>query len=130
MAIKDEFLDELLAEYEKPEDLLGKDGVFRELKKRLLERALGAELTHHLGYEKGDPSGRRTTNSRNGSSRKKVKGEDGEIEIAVPRDRDSSFEPQIVKKGQGRFEGFDEKIISMYARGMTVRRSASLWRPI
>lgn len=121
MAIKDEILDELLKNYENPEDLLGQDGIFQELKKALLERALGAELTHHLGYEKGDPAGRKTGNSRNGHSKKKVKGEDGQIDIAVPRDRNASFEPQLIKKGQTRFDGFDERIISMYARGMTVR---------
>ena len=79
MAIKDELLDELLADYEKPEDLLGKDGVFQELKKRLLERTLGAELTHHLGYEKGDRAGPPKSNTRNGSSKKKVKGEEGQM---------------------------------------------------
>ena len=121
MAIKDEILDELLKNYENPEDLLGKDGIFIELKKALLERALGAELTHHLGYEKGDPAGRKSGNSRNGHSKKKVKGEDGQIDIAVPRDRNASFEPQLIKKGQTRIDGFDDKIISMYARGMTVR---------
>jgi len=121
MVIKDELLDELLADYENPEDLLGQDGIFQDLKKRLLERALGAELTHHLGYEKGDRTGSRKSNTRNGSSKKKVKAEDGEMDLAVPRDRDSSFEPRIIKKGQSRFEGFDDKIISMYARGMTVR---------
>ncbi len=73
---------------------------------------MGAELTHHLGYEKGD---------RNGSRKKKLKAEDGEMEVAVPRDREAGFEPQIIRKGQSRFDGFDDKIISMYARGMTVR---------
>lgn len=121
MAIKDEILDELLKGYQKPEDLLGQDGIFQQLKTALLERALGAELTHHLGYEKGDPAGRNTGNSRNGHGRKTLKGEDGQIQIAVPRDRDASFEPQLIKKGQTRFDGFDERIISMYARGMTVR---------
>jgi putative transposase len=121
MATRDELLDELLADYRNPEDLLGKDGIFQDLKKRLLERALGAELTHHLGYEKGDRTGGRKPNTRNGSSNKKVKGEDGEMKIAVPRDRDASFEPRIIRKGQSRFDGFDDKIISMYARGMTVR---------
>ncbi len=105
MAIKDELLDELLADYKNPEDLLGKDGVFQDLKKRLLERALGAELTHHLGYEKGDRTVRHGTNTRNGNSKKKVKGDDGEMEIAVPRDREASFEPQIIRKGQSRFDG-------------------------
>jgi len=86
-----------------------------------VERALGAELTEHLGYEKGDPAGQGTGNSRNGYSSKTVVGDDGAIEIAVPRDRNSSFEPQIVPKGQTRFEGFDERIISLYARGLSVR---------
>ena len=121
MAIKDELLDKLLEGYEKPEDILGQDGIFQELKKALVEKALGAELTHHLGYEKGEKPERKVGNSRNGHGQKKVKGQDGEMEIAVPRDREGSFEPQLIKKGQRRFEGFDDKIISMYARGMTVR---------
>ena len=99
MPIKPEHLDELLAGYEKPEDLLGEDGLFKQLKKALLERALGAELTHHLGYEKGDPVGRGTGNNRNGSYAKTVLTEDGVVEIDVPRDRNGSFEPQIVAKG-------------------------------
>jgi putative transposase len=121
MAIKQEVLDELLAGYEKPEDLLGEEGLFKQLKRALIERALGAELTEHLGYEKGDPAGRGSGNSRNGFSSKTLKGEDGEIELAVPRDRQGSFEPQLVAKGQTHFEGFDDKVISLYARGMTVR---------
>jgi len=87
----------------------------------LLERALGAELTEHLRYEKGDPAGRGSGNSRNGCSSKTVIGDDGPIELAVPRDRNSSFEAQIVAKGQTRIEGFDDRIISLYARGLTVR---------
>ncbi|MBU2634685.1 MAG: IS256 family transposase, partial [Nanoarchaeota archaeon] len=76
---------------------------------------------HHLGYEKGQKPSRAASNTRNGHGKKKVKGQDGEMEIAVPRDRDGTFEPQLIKKGQRRFEGFDDKIISLYARGMTVR---------
>ena len=121
MAIKKEVLDELLAGYEKPEDLLGEAGLFKQLKKALLERALGAELTHHLGYEKGDPAGRGTGNARNGSYAKTVLTEDGAVEIDVPRDRNASFAPQIVPKGETRLDGFDEKVISLYARGLTVR---------
>jgi len=121
MAIKQDIIDELLTDYKNPEDLLGEGGIFKELKKALLERALSAELSDHLGYEKGDPKGKKTGNSRNGHGSKRLTGEDGEMEIAVPRDRDASFEPQIVKKGQRRFDGFDDKIISMYARGMSVR---------
>ena len=74
-----------------------------------------------MGYEKGDPAGRGSGNSRNGTSSKTVLTEDGEIEIAVPRDRAGSFEPQLIGKGQTRFDGFDDKILSLYARGMTVR---------
>src|SRR5688572_11587070 len=119
--IKDEVLDELLRGYSGPDDLLGEDGLFKELKKRLLERALGAELSDHLGYEKGDPAGRGSGNSRNGHSVKTVLSEDGAIEIAVPRDRNGTFEPQLVPKGQRRIDGFDERIISLYARGLSVR---------
>ena len=121
MVIKAEIIDELLSDYTDPEDLLGEGGLFKELKKALLERALSAELRDHLGYAKGDPKGKKTGNSRNGHGSKKVTGEDGDMDILVPRDRDASFEPQIIKKGQRRFDGFDDKIISMYARGMSVR---------
>jgi transposase-like protein len=120
-AIAPELLDQLLANYSKPEDLTGDDGLFKQLKKALIERALGAELTEHLGYAKGDPAGRGTGNNRNGASSKTLLTEDGEVEIAVPRDRAGSFEPQLVPKGQTRFDGFDDKILSLYARGMTVR---------
>ena len=116
-----ELLDQLLAGYERPEDLTGDDGLFRRLKKALIERALGAELTDHLGYERGDPAGRGSGNSRNGVSAKTVLTEDGEVQIEVPRDRAGTFEPQLIGKGQTRFDGFDDKIISLYARGMTVR---------
>ena len=95
-AIRDELIEELLQGYSSSQDLLGKDGLFRELKNRLLERVLGAELSEHLGYEKGDPAGRGTGNSRNDYSSKTVIGEDGAVEIAVPRDRQGSFEPQII----------------------------------
>lgn len=119
--IRPELLDELLSEYEQPSDLLGEEGLFKQLKKALLERALGAELTDHLGYERGDPAGRGSGNSRNGHGAKTVITDDGEVTIAVPRDRNGSFEPQIVPKGVTRLDGFDDRIISLYARGMTVR---------
>jgi len=120
-AIPADLLDQLLANYSKPEDLTGDDGLFKHLKKALIERALGAELTEHLGYEKGDPAGRGSGNSRNGTSAKTLLSEDGEVEIFVPRDRAGTFEPQLIPKGQTRFDGFDDKILSLYARGMTVR---------
>lgn len=119
--IKPELLDELLAGVSSPEDLTGDAGLFKQLKKALMERALGAELTHHLGYEKGDPSGRGSGNSRNGHSAKTVLTEEGELDLAVPRDRAGTFEPQLVPKGVTRLDGFDAKIISLYARGLTVR---------
>lgn len=101
--------------------MTGEEGLFKRLKKALIERALGAELTDHLGYEKGDPSGRGSGNSRNGASAKTILTEDGELSIEVPRDRAGSFEPKLIPKGQTRFDGFDDKIISLYARGMSVR---------
>jgi putative transposase len=121
MAITDEMLNELLKEYQKPEDLLGKDGILKQLQKRLLEKAMGAELTVHLGYGKHDPAGKNSGNSRNGTTPKTLKGEFGNLELATPRDRNGSFEPQIVAKGQRRFEGFDQAIISLYSRGLTTR---------
>jgi putative transposase len=121
MTITPEVLDELLAGVSSPEDLMGDAGLFRQLKKALMERALGAELTHHLGYEKGDPVGRGSGNSRNGHSAKTVLTEDGELDLSVPRDRAGTFEPRLVAKGQTRLDGFDGKVISLYARGLTVR---------
>ncbi len=120
-SIAPELLDQLLTHNSKPEDLTGEDGLFKQLKKALIERALGAELSTHLGYEKGDPAGRGTGNNRNGTSSKTLLTGDGEVEIAVPRDRAGSFEPQLIPKGRTCFDGFDEKILSLYARGMTVR---------
>jgi putative transposase len=117
--IRQELLEELLKDYERPEDLTGSDGLLKELFRRLIETAAGAELTEHLGYEKHDPAGRGSGNSRNGTSPKTLVSEHGEVPVEVPRDRNSSFEPQIVEKGQTHFDGFDDKIISMYAGGMT-----------
>ncbi len=121
MAITKELLDELLKDYRKPEDLIGDKGLLRQLKKALLERALNTELTEHLGYDKHDPAGHNSGNSRNGTSAKTLKGDDGETVVEIPRDRNGSFEPRIVRKHQTRFDGFDDKILSMYARGMTTR---------
>jgi len=118
--IRQELLDELLADYERPEDLTGPDGLLKELFKRLIESAGGAELGMHLGYEKGDPAGRGSGNSRNGTTSKTLRTELGDVQVDMPRDRNGSFEPQIVPKGQTHWEGFDDKIISMYAGGMTV----------
>jgi putative transposase len=114
-------VDQLLKDYKKPEDILGEQGLLKQFSKVVLERALGTELTDHLGYEKHDPAGRGSGNSRNGRTGKTLKGKSGEIQVDIPRDRNGTFEPQIVKKHQTRFDGFDEKILSMYARGMTTR---------
>ena len=97
-----------------------------QLTKAVVERALGAELTHHLGYAKGGSPTEEGGNCRNGTSAKMVVGEGGKVEIAIPRDRQSTFEPRLIAKGQKRFEGFDEKIIALYARGMTVREIQGL----
>src|SRR5512142_1402669 len=114
--IPDQLLDQLLAGTD-PKSAFAKDGLLDELKKALAERALKAELDHHL--ENGEPDGR--GNSRNGYGRKTVLTDTGKIAIAVPRDRLSTFDPQLIAKYQRRFPGFDEKIVSMYARGMSVR---------
>lgn len=121
MAIDKKLIDQLLTDYQKPEDIIGENGLLKQLTKAILERALEAEMTDHLGYEKHDPAGHNSGNSRNGSSRKTLKGNFGELELETPRDRQATFEPKIVGKGQTRFTGFDNKIISMYARGMSVR---------
>jgi putative transposase len=118
---EDRLIKELLANYKTPEDLIGKDGLLKRLTKKLVEGALGAEMTHHLGYEKHEVAGKGSGNSRNGASRKTLKGDFGEVAIEVPRDRSGSFEPKIVGKHQRRFVGFDDKILSMYARGMSTR---------
>jgi putative transposase len=121
MAVDPELIDKLLADYKTPEDIIGENGLLKQLTKAVLERALGAELTEHLGYEKHDPAGRNNGNSRNGKSRKKLKGDFGELDLETPRDRSATFDPKIVAKGQTRFTGFDDKILSMYARGMSTR---------
>jgi len=118
--IRQELLDELLAEYANREDLVGPDGLLKELFRRLIETAGGAELADHLGYEKGDPAGRGSGNSFNGTTPKTLRTEFGDVHVDMPRDRDSSFQPRIVEKGQTHWDGFDDRIISMYAGGMTV----------
>ena len=117
--IRKELLDELLAGYSGPEDMTGPDGLLKRLTGALVERALAAELTEHLGHESGAPVA--NGNARNGTTPKTLTTDQGDVRIDTPRDRDGTFEPQLVKKHQRRFTGFDDKILSMYARGMTVR---------
>jgi len=119
--MKAELLDELLKDCKTQEDIFGANGLVKQFVKRVLERALQGELTAHLGYDKHDPKGHHSGNSRNGCSQKIIQGEFGQTQIAVPRDRQGTFEPQLIAKGQTRFEGFDDKILSLYARGMTTR---------
>jgi putative transposase len=120
-AVPEELLAGLLADYKKPEDLIGENGLLKQLTKLLVERALDAELAEHLGHGKNEPVANDAGNTRNGKSRKTIKGDFGELPIEIPRDRHGTFEPQLIPKHQTRWSGFDDKILSLYARGMTVR---------
>lgn len=119
--VPEELLSGLLANYKKPEDLIGENGLLKQLTKLLVEKALDVELTEHLGHDRHESVANASGNTRNGKSKKTLKGEFGELPIEVPRDRHGSFEPQLIPKHQTRWTGFDDKIISLYARGMTVR---------
>jgi putative transposase len=126
MPLRPELIDELLQDYKNPEDLIGQEGILKQLTKALIERCLNAEINTHLQESKAELSeslseNPKPNNRRNGHSKKTIKGEFGKAEISVPRDRNSEFEPIIVPKGQTRFNGFDDKILSLYARGMTTR---------
>jgi putative transposase len=113
-----ELLDALAADLKMPADL---EALFRQMKKALVERALGAELTHHLGYAPGEPKPAGQVNHRNGTTPKTVLTDDDRLPLDVPRDRAGSFTPQLVPKGLRRLPGFDQKVLSLYARGLTVR---------
>lgn len=121
MAISKEIIDELLKGYKGPDDITGPDGLLKQLTKAVIERAMQAEMTEQLGFEKNDPKAKSTENRRNGSSKKTLRSDQGPLDIEVPRDRDGEFEPAIVPKHQREFKGFDDKILSMYSRGMTTR---------
>ena len=125
MTVSNELIDSLLADYKKPEDLLGENGLLKQFTKRLVERALQAEMAQHLGHAKGDSTANTAGNTRNATSKKPLKGEFGELPLKIPRDRDGSFDPQIITKHQTRWDGFDAKIVSLYARVMTVREIQS-----
>ncbi len=114
-------LDELLANYSSPEDLTGPDGLLKQLTAALVNRVMEAELTEHVGYERQEPPSEEQSNRRNGKTSKRVRSGHGELRVEVPRDREGTFEPQLIAKHQRHFDGFDEKILSMYARGMSVR---------
>jgi putative transposase len=119
--LSDEVIDELLAGARTEEEIVGPGGVLSQLTKRLVERALRAELTEHLGYEPHQEPPGGVGNTRNGSTAKTLATEHGPVEIKTPRDRQGSFEPQLVRKGQRRFEGFDDKILALYSRGLSTR---------
>ena len=119
--VPEALLTSLLANYQKPEDLIGENGLLKQLTKLLVERALDAEMSNHLGHDKNQPVVNTSGNTRNGKSKKTLKGEFGELPIDIPRDRHGSFEPQLIPKHQTRWTGFDDKILSLFARGMTVR---------
>lgn len=120
--VSDTVLDELMARVDaEGAELLGPEGLLNQMTKAVLERALDEELTDHLGYEKGDGAGRGSGNSRNGTTPKKLHTDVGTIDLEVPRDRNGSFIPRMVPKGTSRLAGFNDKIIALYARGMTVR---------
>lgn len=119
--VSDEIIDELLGSTKSAEDLFGKDGLLKNFTKRLMERLLEAEMTNHLGYMKHAAEGNNTGNSRNGKTKKTVKTGNGNVEIAVPRDRESEFSPLLIGKRQSRLAGLDDNILSLYSKGMTVR---------
>ena len=119
--ISDELIDELLAGAKTEEEIAGPGGLLAELTKRLVERAMEVELTDHLGFEPHQEPPGGTGNTRNGTSPKTLITEHGKVAIDAPRDRDGSFEPKIVRKRQRRFVGFDDKILALYSRGLSVR---------
>ncbi len=121
MEIPDELIDQLLGEYQGPEQLTGPDGLINQLRKRLIERAAGAELKQHLGYPAGAEPPEAQPNRRNGMTSKTLRTVDGPLQVELPRDRDASFEPRIVPKHARSFDGFDEQILALYAGGMTTR---------
>lgn len=125
MAKQNEQLEEILGEIDfknlTPEQITGENGLLKQLTKRVIEKAMEAEMTDHLGYEKHDTASKKTTNTRNGKSSKSIKTQIGEVDISIPRDRDGDYEPHVIKKHQRRFDIFDDKILSMYSRGMSTR---------
>lgn len=120
-SISDEMIDQLLGTAKTQEDLFGQDGIVKQITKRFMERLLQEEMTEHLGYAKHAVEGHNSGNSRNGNASKTVKTGNGDIEVTVPRDRNSEFEPVLVGKGKRRLQLLNDQVLSLYARGMTVR---------
>ncbi|MDQ3918878.1 MAG: transposase [Acidobacteriota bacterium] len=126
--IRPELLDELLKDYKKRDDLPGQDGLLQLLTKALVERALDGELTHHPGYEKHDSAGDNSGNSRNGTTPKTLRGKRGQVQIDVPRDRTSEFEPQLVKKNQTRLPPTTDGRGRFNCSGVRMSNHASAYR--
>jgi putative transposase len=121
MTINTDVIDELLKHYKTPEEILGENGLPKQLTRPVFQLALHAEITLHLGHKKHAAVSNKSSSSRNGSSAKTIKGDFGTMPIEIPRDRESSFEPVLIPKGQTRFVCFDDKIMSFYSRGLTTR---------
>ena len=121
MEIPDELIDQLLGEYQGPEQLTGPDGLINQLRRRLIERAAGVELGQHLGYSSGGEPPEGQPNRRNATTSKTLRTQDGPVAVELPRDREGSFEPRIVPKHGRSFDGFDEQILALYAGGMSTR---------
>jgi len=121
MAITKEMLDELLKDCKSPDEFYGPDGLVKQLSKALIERMMEAELTDKLGYEKSKSGEKQTENRRNGKTSKTLRTDQGPMEIEVPRDRDDEFEPKVIPKHQREWRGFDDKILSMYALGLSTK---------
>lgn len=121
MPISDKLIDQLLEGCDSPEDILGEAGLLKQLTKKVAERALEAEMGAHLGYGPNEVAGNNSGNSRNGKTKKNVRSTNGDVELDIPRDRNGSFDPKLVRKGERQLNGFDERIVALYARGMTTR---------
>jgi|TARA_R100001224_G_scaffold46721_1_gene26906 transposase-like protein len=115
MPISDKLIDQLLDGCDSPEDILGEAGLLKQLTKKVAERALEAEMEAHLGYGPNEVAGNNSGNSRNGKTKKNVRSTNGDVELDIPRDRNGSFDPKLVRKGERQLNGFDERIVALYA---------------
>ena len=122
MGIDTEVIDKLLVGYKRPEEIVGENGLLKQLTKAILERALNAEMTEHLGYEKHDPVGYKSGNARNGKSRKTIKGEFGEVELETPRDRAGTFQPALFARYQRSEQALVLALAEMYLQGVSTRK--------
>ena len=119
--LDEKLIDQIASQCKTQADIFGENGIVQQLIKKTLQKALDVEMEEHLGYKKNQAAGKNSGNSRNGYSNKTIKGDYGEVDITTPRDRNGDFQPEIIKKNQTRFDGFDDKILALYAKGMTTR---------